>query len=498
MDKKPPILFPLLAALIAAFLYAKTSNYQFAYDDILRIEYNPLVNTSLDKSWNFKEILKSPAPPGDLYRPVSTLSYRLNFLISGVDASSYHVFNIILFALCVFLISRIFLWLIDDKIAAICASLIFTVHPICTEAVANIVGRQEILVAVFGLASLTWLWRSYDKKPILFFLGLLVSLFAFVLAIHSKESAYVFALIIPLTIFFWKKEIDKKLIFSTISFLLIAAACLIIRFYVLADKVIITSDHSTVFFENPMFHLGFIDRIVPGLYLLGKYTQLILMPFHQSANYSMQPEMFFGNVYSLLGLLLVVSVLILGVLAFRLRRKTWGVFALWFFLAFSLTLNLFTPIGTLMGERLAFLPSIGLIGFLVPMIFWISKKVNFNKALIPSLFLLLIILFAFRTSERMQVWKDHGGIYKATAIDAPYSPKAAFNLGIHYFVRENNFPAAKRELLRAIDLAPNYVKAMHLLLKIAQIEKKQEDIKLWVSEILKVHPEDELALSLKN
>lgn len=467
-------------------MYFKTIHFKFAYDDILRIEYNSLVQAPVAEGWNFKRIITSPAPPGNLYRPLSTLSYRFNMLMAWNSPGSFHVLNIFLFFFCVFTVARLYEFFIGDKLISFIASLIFAVHPICIEAVANIVGRQEVLAAVFGLASITWLIQTYQRPKFFFFIGLIISVLLLFLAIHSKESAYTFAAIVPLSVFYIKHKFDSRFFWILASFIIVAIFCLIIRSMVLADQILITSDKNTIFFENPVFHLDFAQRIIPGLFLLSKYAQLIILPFKQAADYSIQANIFFDQIYSVLGILQIGILFILLSLIFRYRKQSWSLFGLWFFISFALTLNIITPIGTLMGERLAFFPAIGLIGFLIPLFFDVGKSLNLSRKHIAIAFCFLACVLALITSHRMLKWKDHASIYKATAIDAPQSPKAALNLGIHYMLREENFPAAKAELKRAIHLAPNYINAMQLLVRIAEIENNNQDSDYWKKEIGKI------------
>ncbi|MEZ4753522.1 MAG: hypothetical protein R3A13_04325 [Bdellovibrionota bacterium] len=479
----------LFIALLAVALYAKTVNYDFAYDDVLRIEFNPLVNAPVSQGLNLKNILTSPAPPGNLYRPVSTFTLRANYYFSGFNPASYHLVNIILYALCVFLISQLLFLLIEDQLAAGFSALLFTVHPICTEVVANIVGRQELLAALFGIGALRFLMFSkrISQEKIKF----VTALFLFVLAVHSKESAYTLALLLPVCLYFYRKSqgtkvLDRSFWIILLGLITTTAACLTLRYYILGDSLLIKSDSSTEFFENPMFHLGFLDRIIPGLYVLGKYAQLILLPLRQSANYDFLPELFFKEVYSISGLFNILIVALLLLLTYRMRRKSWAVFGLWFFITFASTLNILTPIGTLMGERLAFLPSIGLVAFFISFLFWILKKHSALYKILPIAFLCIALIFALRTSQRMEVWKNHATIFKASVIDAPNSPKAALNLAVHYLVRENDLEAAKFELKKAVNLAPNYLRAMDLLVRIAEMQKDDSTKRYWLNKIEEV------------
>lgn len=68
------------------------------------------------------------------YRPLTVLTFRLNYLFSELSAASYHLLNVVLHAVvCVLFlrVCRLFL----DKTSSLVAALLFAVHPIHTEAV---------------------------------------------------------------------------------------------------------------------------------------------------------------------------------------------------------------------------------------------------------------------------------------------------------------------------------------------------------------------------
>lgn len=78
------------------------------------------------------------------YRPLTVLTFRLNYLFSELSASSYHMLNVVLHAVvCVLFlrVCRLFL----DKNSSLVAALLFAVHPIHTEAVSvHLLGEGKL------------------------------------------------------------------------------------------------------------------------------------------------------------------------------------------------------------------------------------------------------------------------------------------------------------------------------------------------------------------
>lgn len=88
------------------------------------------------------------------YRPLCTLSFRLNHAIGGLNPWSYHLVNVLLHAAVTGLFTNFSKILLGDGYWAFMAGLMFASHPIHTEAVAGIVGRADVGASLFFLLSL--------------------------------------------------------------------------------------------------------------------------------------------------------------------------------------------------------------------------------------------------------------------------------------------------------------------------------------------------------
>ncbi|VIP00336.1 Uncharacterized protein BM_BM14327, partial [Brugia malayi] len=130
------------------------------------------------------------------YRPVTTITFAINYAISGLHTTTYHIVNITLHAIiCVLLykilinLSKIFYEKYPNRIA-FHVSLLFAIHPIHSEAVASIVGRSELLMTLFTLTALhlyikCWCKSEFSMKSKF----TIVSLSA--IALFSKEQGIV-------------------------------------------------------------------------------------------------------------------------------------------------------------------------------------------------------------------------------------------------------------------------------------------------------------------
>ncbi|XP_076338542.1 protein O-mannosyl-transferase TMTC1-like [Tachypleus tridentatus] len=170
------ILMYSTVGLVAILCYLNSLTGDFVHDDIVAITRNPdvLGHTSIWRLF-FNDFWGKPmADPlsHKSYRPLTVLTFRWNMSLGGFAVEGYHLVNVTLHALVVCLLTytcRIVLrWNIENSTVV---GLLFAVHPVHTEAVANIVGRAELLSAFFFFVSFVSFhrWRSarHESKRIL-------------------------------------------------------------------------------------------------------------------------------------------------------------------------------------------------------------------------------------------------------------------------------------------------------------------------------------------
>jgi protein O-mannosyl-transferase len=136
-------------ALVAIAVYLPSLRNRFAYDD----EVIVVTNTRIHQWSTLASALRIPYwyTSGHLYRPLATLSLAVDWMLGGGSPVPFHAANILWNALVVALVARLALqwW---TPIAAFAAGLWFAIHPVHVEAVANVVGRSELICAAALLA----------------------------------------------------------------------------------------------------------------------------------------------------------------------------------------------------------------------------------------------------------------------------------------------------------------------------------------------------------
>ncbi|XP_026167362.1 protein O-mannosyl-transferase TMTC2 isoform X2 [Mastacembelus armatus] len=148
----------LLCGAVALVLYVNTLGADFCYDDSRAIKTNqdllpetPWMNIFYDDFWG---TLLTHSGSHKSYRPLCTLSFRLNHAVGGLEPWGYHLVNVVFHGAVTFLFTSLARLLLGRGLWSLLAGLLFASHPIHTEAVAGIVGRADEGAALFFLLSL--------------------------------------------------------------------------------------------------------------------------------------------------------------------------------------------------------------------------------------------------------------------------------------------------------------------------------------------------------
>ena len=124
--------------------------------------------------------------PRSRARPVTVLTFRLNYLLTEVSPLGYHAVNGLLHAGVTLLYNHLAGRLLSRLPAAL-AALLFAVHPVHTEAVTGVVGRAELLASVFFLVVILQ-YSKMARQSSVSWRGLMLTSLLICLAMFSKEQ----------------------------------------------------------------------------------------------------------------------------------------------------------------------------------------------------------------------------------------------------------------------------------------------------------------------
>ena len=478
-------------------LYANTLSHGYTQDDAIVITDNMFTTKGVpgiggilkyDTFYGFfKEEGKAKLVAGGRYRPLTLVMFAIEYQLFGQNPFIGHLVNALLYGLTGFVLYWLLLQLFKRKdnpleahFIALAASLLFITHPIHTEAVANIKGRDEIVAALGSLAALYFSFKAFatQNNRLNMVAGGL-----FFLALLSKENAITFVAIAPLTYYFFTKATSKQIIFQILPFAIAALLFIAIRTSVIGFG---SGEIPVELMNNPFLKwqgnhyvpFSAAERLATVLFTLGKYVQLLVFPHLLTHDYYPRQIgiMTFGDWRVLLSVALYLGMVIYAVLGFRKKDPIrYGI--LFYLLTLSIVSNLVFPVGTNMAERLLFLPSVGFclaIAVGAQRIFF-SKKLTAFKQLYPAfgVLLLLSLLFSIRTITRNPAWESNFTLFTTDINTSPNSAKLRNAMGgelITQSVKEKNeqrrlemLKEAAGHLQEAINIHPTYKNAYLLL-----------------------------------
>jgi tetratricopeptide (TPR) repeat protein len=137
-------------------------------------------------------------------------------------------------------------------------------------------------------------------------------------------------------------------------------------------------------------------------------------------------------------------------------RREWVLAGAIYLGGFAITANILVPTGTIMGERLAYLPSAGFC--LLVALIWIRLESHQRKLAWAALAIVLTAL-ATRTVVRNLDWHDNFTLFSADVLAVPGSAKMHANLGGVYLYRDQ-LDAARKEFQTALRIYSDFPEAM--------------------------------------
>jgi len=449
---KPKIwLYLLVLIIVSLFVYLNSLKSEFVHDDEFIIEQNQLIRNinNLPKIFvsNYWEGTKY-AKESLLYRPIVITSYIIDYFIWKLNPFGYHLTNLIINTINCLLIYFFTIFVLcyfynnseKNHLIAFISSLLFAIHPAHTEAVTNIIGRNELLSSFFYISAFILYLKSKNNKPLLF----VVSLFLYFLGLLSKEMAITLpALIIVFDLMRGDYKQNYK---KYIGYFIIASVYFSIRFWVLGR-------FSGLDQTWQMTDKTLLIKLLTVLKIIGTYIRLLLLPINLKPNYEYEfaQTIFQSEIYIIIPFFTVL------LYAFIKYRNKFILFsAAWFFIGISPVSNII-PAGVFIGERFLYLPSIGfcwLVGYLISNI----NSKTFKYLLLSS----GIVIFSFLTVKRNSAWESDYTLWQEVLKDDPKSYMAYYNLGM-IAKEEKKYDLAIKRLISAIKLHPNSLDAYYEL-----------------------------------
>lgn len=430
--------------LLTFVVYGNSINNEYAIDDNIVVEGNQLVAKGLKA---LPEIFTSRFATGKQeyeYRPTVLASFAIEKQFFSklpesqtikekkrkdklTQANISHFINVLLYALTCILLFKLLTRIFNgyNILLPLITTLLFLVHPLHTEVVANIKSRDELFMLLGIILALIWFIKFTELNQYKY---LIFAFVAILFALYSKRNAIMIFGLAPVVLYFIKADY-KKIGIVFFSMVLVFVISILIKKGLLTGK----STRNLLFFENPLFYQGtIIDRITVGLYCAWFYLEMLIFPINMSYyyGYNQIPMADFSYWQVWASILFFVPLGIYGFVQF-IKRNPLGLGILIWFGVMLGVINVFFPIVGIAADRYTYAFSIGfciVLAYLIVHYFKIDISKNNMKVKLPSvmivLMLIISVVYSGRTLARNSDWHDYITLYTTDIEHLTESAKA--------------------------------------------------------------------------
>lgn len=470
--------------LLAIPLYGNSLGNRYALDDGLFITNNTYTKSGIRgipdifRHDSFQGYLQEQRQlvSGGRYRPLSIATFALEYQVAGLAPGLSHSINLVLYgltgALLYLLLARLLpaeaktrWWTAPPFLIA----LLFMTHPLHTEVVANIKGRDEILALLFGIAGFL-AFLSYCERtggrgiPNLVWGGLFI-----LLGLLAKETVIPFVVIIPLGLWFFRREHRRRL-GAVFGALVLPTAIYFAARMVFAGPMEVV--RTTELLNDPFALASTQERVATVFKTFGIYLRLFFFPHPLTHDYyyNQVPLTHLGDPSSWLPAVIALGLGVFAV-AGTPRRSPIAFGLLLFAISFSIVSNLFFSIGTTMAERFLYIPSLGLAISVVFAARSSSEKLlgRTGQRIAAVLLIVVSVVFSVKTVVRNPVWKDNFTLFSTDVKVSPRSAKvrSALAATLTDMAEKQKDPVVRRRLIddaishlrRAVEIYPGFSSA---------------------------------------
>jgi len=414
-------------------LFANTLGHGFVLDDVAVIQSNKFVQQGIAgipkilTTFYWEGYWESNA---GLYRPLSLIFFAIEHSLSPNNPFIHHFVNVLLYAVTIAVLFRFLRRMLAGYSIWIpfFIALLFAVHPIHTEVVANIKSRDEILCFLFFILTFDFILKNGLQSS----RNKLIAATLFLLCLLSKEAGILFLPVIGAYFVLFRKETILKTTVNLLPVVAVSILWLCLHRYIIStspfERITYTyHDNSLLACESAS------AQIATGIAILGRYLLKAFIPSGLSYDYSYNeiPCETFGSPIVIVTLIIIAGLIYLIVRCWKTHPViSFGL--LFFFVTILLVTNLFTLIGATMGDRLLYAPVLGICIAVVAGVYHLLKQVAVPTYNHPAFygFVLLALIGSVYSFKRNRDWQSNTTLYTADVANAPNSARVHYNYGV--------------------------------------------------------------------
>jgi tetratricopeptide (TPR) repeat protein len=475
----------------------------FVYDDRDFVSTNQSIRSPGEALAALLSAFPPDAPARGLYRPLTSLSYAIDFQIGGGDARAFHRSNALLYLVVVVLLFRLGVMYGRGLGFALAFALLYAVHPVHCDAVDAIAGRSELLALLFSLLSLLAFLEARGAG------GrsrgwIALSATAYALACAAKETGVVLPAI--LAVHAWvlpqgPARGERRAALTRLApFAGVLALYLLARFSALGGFAPAEPLLRGVPFEIRLHTLGSV---------FVEYLRLLVFPASLETDFYYREQLGIAagaTPRSLAGLALLAAAAASFVwLLLRAGRdreqgpsrvasaRALSACGLAIFLGFLFPVSHLLDFGALMAERFLFAPSAGFLLLVVlagsTALAGALSSPGLRRGVAALLVGILALAGALRSAARAAEWRDSVALWVAADRALPQHPDVRANLAAARIDR-GELDAAAALLEESLVLHPDHVETLGNLGNLRMQQGRFEEARDAFQRVLVLNPGD--------
>ncbi len=454
----------LISALIVitTITYLNHFDNSFHFDDSHTVKGNVYIRSLKNIPLFFKDgSTISSLPQNQSYRPIVTTSLAIDYWLGkGYNPVYFHCISFLMF-----LIQGIFIFFIvkkltdfakktpyNDYISAFIA-LWYMIHPVMAETVNYVIARSDLQSTFFVvLAFILYLYSNTAKRYHLYLIPIVIGALA-------KPTAIMFAPLLFLYIILFEEQVSFGKLFSfknikpivrttkkTIPSILLCA--LLYAFLMTMTPETYTTGSEKTF-----------NYLITQPFVIIYYFGSSILPIHLSADTDWEVFKDIWHYKFFLGVLFVILLIFAAFLSSKKKKYYPISFGIaWFFIALVPSSRVI-PLAEVMNDHRMFFPYVGLlisIGWSIALlILHIEKKYNINKTYFTIAICSILVVFAYGTYQRNEVWDNDESLWKDVTIKSPKNGRGLMNYGLSLMAK-GDYKGAEKHFLKALEFTPYY------------------------------------------
>ena len=456
----------LILAIVSFGLYFNSIFNDYCLDDAMMITQNSItqkgfagINEHLNNDFLFGfRNSESHDAASSRWRPLSLITFSIEIGLWGANKPHYsHAVNVLLYALVVvFLFLFLQKFILKNDWLAFFTALLFAIHPVHTEVVANIKGRDELLSLLLLLGSLYLFWKFVEEQKVW---AMLSSMLLFFISLTAKENAITFLAGVPVMLYFFNNKSIKQISLLLIPFLITTALYLFIRNAIVPFQ---EAAQSNEVMNNPFLYMQPIEKLATKFFILLLYFKFLVYPYPLCYDYSFNqiPPHHFTDSRTIISLLSLTILAIAAITGIK-KKNIFSFCIIMFVITFSLSTNLVIEIGMTLGERLLFLPSIFFCIAIVFIAKFLAEKMETKfsipkKYFVALLFIPIFFVSAMEIFARNKDWKNDTTLNIADIKKTTNSARINNGTGSAYVLLTDEKKITKRQHDSLIRLSIHY------------------------------------------